>query len=480
MSGSRGFLSGSKTLYLAALGLLLVVFFIVALQRYQERLLQLVLNSQQAELVEASEQLIADLQARSDDLKLLTNLPELAHLDPSRHLDRSQLLQRVGEYFLRFLQAYPEYDQVRLLDSQGREQLNVKRQDQTIRLIPRHQLQDKSARYYVAEALAQPHNAVYLSRIDLNREFGEVQRPYQPTLRMVRAIEGTPGEPAAAQATTVNGLVVANLSVTELLQRYSRALRNIWQVDIFLVDDNGYFIIHPDTAMQWGFDLNAVGHRFGRVFPKVWSQLQAGQSIVSYPAGTSPATNLQGYQRGGHFISHQFQLPGVASGAAQSSPSAHRYRGIMFVANQSLEPWSLRYHWVWWAFMLFLLLLVGLALLSAYSAYRWQRKHNHRQGELALQRQQLERWQQKVTAGALLRSELRQLLREIRNHTAAVVGFAALVKNNESEQPSQMAENLQIIERGARRSLHSVDEAQKLLADDEAAQSEQNEPVCRQ
>lgn len=145
----------------------------------------------------------------------------------------------------------------------------------------------------------------------------------------------------------------------------------------------------------------------------------------------------------------------------------------MFVANQSLEPWSLRYHWVWWAFMLFLLLLVGLALLSAYSAYRWQRKHNHLQGELALQRQQLERWQQKVTAGALLRSELRQLLREIRNHTAAVVGFAALVKNSDSEQPAHMAENLQIIERGARRSLHSVDEAQKLLADDEAALSEQ-------
>lgn len=76
----KGYLNGKRALVFALLGLLLVLFFVVALQRYQQRLLSIVLTSQQIELAKASEQLVADLAARSADLNLLTNVPELALL----------------------------------------------------------------------------------------------------------------------------------------------------------------------------------------------------------------------------------------------------------------------------------------------------------------------------------------------------------------------------------------------------------------
>ena len=375
----------------------------------------------------------------------------------------------MGSYFGRFLEAYPEYDQVRLLDSKGQEQLNIKREAHAIRTIPVHQLQDKSERYYVQEALAQPYSATYISRIDLNREFGDVQRPLRPTVRMVRAVEVEPRIQFAVEGLDepeVNGLVVVNLSVTGLLQRFRRSLNNIWQTDVFITDESGYFIVHPDPELQWGFDLGVVSNRLDSFFPHVWHQFQSGKSLVKVPPAEQSPWSLKGYRRGSYFISYAFQLPGTASGAGDQPSAAHRYRAVMFVANQTLEPWSLRYHWVWWAFLLFLLTLVVAAMVWAYGAYRSQKKQAWAVAELGLEQKRAKQLQDKVAAMAILQAELRQILRRIRNHAASVIGFSELIKSrSDGSSPTEMADNLQIIADGASQLLEDVDEAQHILAE---------------
>jgi len=104
-------------------------------------------------------------------------------------------------------------------------------------------LQDKSGRYYVAEALATEAGGTYLSPLDLNLEYGEVEQPPRPVLRVAAPV--SLGDGAAA------GLVVVNLRGEVLLQRLDE-LAAIYGGSALLVDARGRHVVRgaatPDTG----------------------------------------------------------------------------------------------------------------------------------------------------------------------------------------------------------------------------------------
>lgn len=92
-----------------------------------------------------------------------------------------------------FLQPYLDvlrdlgfYDQFRIIDLNGEELLRY--QSNQGREMELAQSQNKVHREYVREGLKLNKGEVYLSRINLNRENGEIERPYKPVLRSVGPI----------------------------------------------------------------------------------------------------------------------------------------------------------------------------------------------------------------------------------------------------------------------------------------------------
>jgi len=52
-------------------------------------------------------------------------------------------------------------------------------------VIAENKLQNKLARYYVQEGLQLKANEIYISPLDLNEEYGIVETPYKPMVRIV-------------------------------------------------------------------------------------------------------------------------------------------------------------------------------------------------------------------------------------------------------------------------------------------------------
>lgn len=106
-------------------------------------------------------------------------------------------------------------------------------------------MQDKSNRYYFTETSALAEGQLFVSTIDLNRENGELEFPYRPTLRLARAIFGEDNQ--------FFGIIIVNIDVSYLLDELDSLVTSKYH--ILLTDKDGYFIKHPDEKLQFSRDL---------------------------------------------------------------------------------------------------------------------------------------------------------------------------------------------------------------------------------
>lgn len=98
---------------------------------------------------------------------------------------------------------YPHIYQIRLLGNDGREWVRVDRKADGVHVVPRDRLQNKGDRYYFREAMALERGQIYVSPLDLNVEFGEVEKPERPVIRVATPVAG----PDATRA----GILIINL-----------------------------------------------------------------------------------------------------------------------------------------------------------------------------------------------------------------------------------------------------------------------------
>ncbi len=90
---------------------------------------------------------------------------------------------------LNFMQDDDAYDQARMINVEGRELIRINRTDRDMPyVVPEAKLQDKSKRYYFKESIELEDNLAYISKLDLNMDNDEVERPYKLVLRMATPI----------------------------------------------------------------------------------------------------------------------------------------------------------------------------------------------------------------------------------------------------------------------------------------------------
>lgn len=166
--------------------------------------------------------------------------------------------------FLSFSRSSGYYDQVRWIDEKGDERLRVNNRDGHVVLVPPEQLQNKADRPYFSEAVGLPDGSIYFSQLDLNVEHGIIERPLQPTLRVV--------SPVLDQGRN-HGVVVLNYRAQRLLDRL-RQLGARQGVKLFLVNHDGYWLLGPSAEDEWNWQLGNGERRLVASLPGLWQQMQ--------------------------------------------------------------------------------------------------------------------------------------------------------------------------------------------------------------
>ena len=222
----------------------------------------------QLDLKQRANRIEAYLEEVRHNVLYFARTPELRSLLVARRRgDReaaTAMSDLLAQEFVAFAVTHPMYYQIRYIDETGMEVVRVNSRDGMVEVVPEDRLQQKGHRYYVREALRLREGEVYMSPLDLNREFGQIEKPYTPVIRYATPVFYPDGSKA--------GIVVVNLFAQQFLQYVSSLGRN--QGYMALVDQEGYYLVHPDPSRLWGHPRDlGTGYRLHRDFPHEWPHI---------------------------------------------------------------------------------------------------------------------------------------------------------------------------------------------------------------
>lgn len=168
-----------------------------------------------------------------------------------------------------FLISKKIYSQFRILDRDGMEIFRAGYEKGSFEITPESNLQDKSDRYYYAEARKLSKDEVFVSKFDLNQEFGEIQVPYQPVIRLVTPIVDNSG----AQ----KGFIILNYNGLDLINSLKAYYVN-GEGELLFTNNEGYYFISPRKEEEWGFQFSDLQDKtLALSDPNLWGAIEDGQ-----------------------------------------------------------------------------------------------------------------------------------------------------------------------------------------------------------
>ena len=277
-------------------------------------------------LIQSAEAQQVEVSAHSLQRDISGVIRELRYLAASATLRRFIASGGEGEReaaekeFEEFACAMKCYDQVRWLDLDGMERLRVDHRNDITRIVPQHELQDKSSRYYFTEAIGLPPGVIYVSPLDLNVEHGEVEIPYRPMLRFATPTVDGQGK--------TDGLVILNYQASMMLDNFARSKHNE-ESHLYLLNSDGYWLYASNEQPEWGFMFGS-NERFQLLYPQVWAAIgEEANGTVLNKAGLFSYTTVD--------IS---MLNGVGPMAGQESDALSPLHSDEKWVVVSLYPWA--------------------------------------------------------------------------------------------------------------------------------------------
>lgn len=154
---------------------------------------------------------------------------------------------RLATIFAETLRNKPDYLQVRYIgvDDDGRELVRAERVlSGDVHVVAEDQMQQKADRDYYRQTLARGPGTLYLSPIELNREYGVIQEPRTPVLRAATPVFSEDGAPF--------GVVVINLAMAPSFDALTRVANPRHRY--YLTNGEGAYLVHPDPARRFEFE----------------------------------------------------------------------------------------------------------------------------------------------------------------------------------------------------------------------------------
>jgi PAS domain S-box-containing protein len=177
-------------------------------------------------------------------------------------------LERLAEDLVNFSWSKGVYDQIRWLDTAGMERVRVDLSPDKPRITASDKLQDKHSRYYFIETMKLNPGDVFISPLDLNVEQGKVEYPLKPTIRMAT--------PVADHAGVRLGILIFNYSAQNMLDNFTAITSGI-RDHVSVLNREGYWLISPNSADEWGFMFNKEGLKLKSRSPTVWREIEHQQ-----------------------------------------------------------------------------------------------------------------------------------------------------------------------------------------------------------
>lgn len=197
---------------------------------------------------------LAELRLKDFTGSLGEDIALLADNDPVRSLGRASDMQdtmgvrvamdRITFMLESFIRSRHHFAQARFLDAEGMERIRFDRMGGGVTKAPDSTLQSKLDHDYFNATMALGPGEIYLSPIDLNREYGRVAVPRMPTLRAAAPVRTPSGRPL--------GIVVINADLRGLfseLQELGGPRGNF-----MLASPQGQLLLHPDTSRTFRFE----------------------------------------------------------------------------------------------------------------------------------------------------------------------------------------------------------------------------------
>ena len=183
----------------------------------------------------------------AEDSQLLAALPlsRNVFISPDRQTAERDK-QILADTFAAMLSAHPEYFQIRLIGigQGGQELVRVDRNGKRLTRVQGGDLQKRAGYPYVTGTFRLARGDIYLSDITINHEKGAHSGRDKPTV--------TVSTPVFAQDGKRLGLIAINIDLNGLARLLKSNLPNAYQ--LFLSNQSGDFLIHPDPQKTFGFD----------------------------------------------------------------------------------------------------------------------------------------------------------------------------------------------------------------------------------
>lgn len=143
------------------------------------------------------------------------------------------------DLFQTIMKINDELMQIRYLNKEGKEDIRINRKHIADKpyFTPENKLQNKSDRYYFKEVESLPEGKVWISKMDLNMEDGEIVKPFIPTIRL-----STP----VYKDNEFSGTIIINIFIKKLLKELTAS--DFFRISI--LDKDGEFISHFEKDSQ--------------------------------------------------------------------------------------------------------------------------------------------------------------------------------------------------------------------------------------
>ncbi len=156
------------------------------------------------------------------------------------------LTNNLSNEFLALLSTNKKYLQLRLvgIEEEGKEIIRAEKFMDGFRLVDQEHLQKKGDRDYFIETIRLPEDSIYYSEINLNQEYGRIAIPMVPTMRMAKPIYLN-GK--------AFGILIVNIDLSYVFDELKKIAGK--QFTLALFNDNGFYLIHPDSSKIFGFEF---------------------------------------------------------------------------------------------------------------------------------------------------------------------------------------------------------------------------------
>ena len=147
-----------------------------------------------------------------------------------------------GNHYFKIIDELRDFDQFRIVDLSGNELLRYER-DQ-LGNLKKGKLQNKYHRDYFKQGILLKRDEIYLSRINLNRENGEIEIPLKPVMRGI--------SPIYDHQDNLKALVIINFNMTRIFNQLNQ---QITLSNLYLVDQNLNVITTNVSSVPLSYEL---------------------------------------------------------------------------------------------------------------------------------------------------------------------------------------------------------------------------------